>query len=190
MFALKELKNTRIFSKVQKLAVLGRIKLEDSTAIITRYRRFSSTLQKKTDLLLDKWAIARKELEPIITNARRKGNLGIALTQIDGVPAELKAFSQISNITDTGADLGYVLQKSDRIFQTQLVNGFDRAVDTEAKLLEKIASKLGSNTTARGAIQLFTERAPCASCQSVINQFRERFPNIDLQVIDSSLYSH
>lgn len=41
-------------------------------------------------------------------------------------------------------------------------------VDSEFKILNDIASKLGNDTNASGTIKLFTERTPCASCDNVI----------------------
>ncbi len=46
---------------------------------------------------------------------------------------------------------------------------------TESKILEEVASKLGDNRNATGAIHLFTERPPCESCKGVL---RNSVPNI------------
>lgn len=40
---------------------------------------------------------------------------------------------------------------------------------------------------ASGKIILYTELAPCPSCQSVIEQFKQMYPNIDIEVIYSIL---
>lgn len=61
--------------------------------------------------------------------------------------------------------------------------GHDRRFDTEVKLLEAIASRCAPEST--GLVDLVTERSPCPSCASVIQQFRERFPGIQLVVADS-----
>jgi hypothetical protein len=53
-------------------------------------------------------------------------------------------------------------------------------MDSEVKILEEIARGLPRD--ARGGINLFTERFPCPSCRSVIDQFRNMFPNITLTV--------
>ena len=128
------------------------------------------------------------------------GNAGAAVTEIDGVTSEVKSFSKINNTTsDTSKlnhDYSYKFDDTNRIFDTQkvdtdnVVNGpraFDRAVDTEAKILEDIAHQLGYNTKAvdssvTGKVYLITERAPCASCADVISQFNEMFPNIEVIV--------
>ena len=87
-------------------------------------------------------------------------------------------------VTDVGAEQGFTILKSQRIFNTLELDGYDRAVDTEAKILEEIASKLGNTPNATGTIQLLTENPPCTSCQSVFQQFRQRYPNIQLKVLD------
>lgn len=79
-------------------------------------------------------------------------------------------------------------------FKTAEVNGNNvingegawlRDVDTEYKILSDIQSKLGDNPSASGTIKLYTELEPCPSCQSVIEQFKEMYPNIDIEVIYS-----
>jgi filamentous hemagglutinin len=57
-----------------------------------------------------------------------------------------------------------------------------RDVDTEFKILETVTQRLGNNTTASGQINLFTEKLVCPSCSDVVNQFRQRYPNIQLNV--------
>ena len=49
-------------------------------------------------------------------------------------------------------------------------------------ILEDIASKIGNNRNVSGTIDLFTERAACASCSDVIMEFRRMFPDIKLNV--------
>lgn len=185
--AISEFKNTKIFSKIQTLIAKGRISGEDAAQVLSRYGNFSSQMKKKIDTLLDRATAARNQVEPLYATTKNSGNVGVALTQIQGVPAELKAYSKITTASDVGSDLGYILKKSNPQF-TPLETW--RLTDTESKILEEVASKLGNNTSATGAIQLFTERAPCASCKSVIAQFRQRYPNINLTVFDANLNSY
>jgi filamentous hemagglutinin len=51
-----------------------------------------------------------------------------------------------------------------------------RDVDSEAKVLNNVAAQLGDNPSAKGTINLLTERAPCASCSNVIQQFSGEVP--------------
>jgi filamentous hemagglutinin len=57
-----------------------------------------------------------------------------------------------------------------------------RDMDTEFKILEDVAQKLGSNTAAKGQINLISEKMVCPSCTGVITQFREMYPNVQLNV--------
>ncbi|WP_434672565.1 DUF637 domain-containing protein [Pseudomonas sp. R1-15] len=57
-----------------------------------------------------------------------------------------------------------------------------RDADTEFKILETVAQRLGQNTSATGRINLLSEKAVCPSCTGVILQFRELYPNIQLNV--------
>ncbi len=48
--------------------------------------------------------------------------------------------------------------------------------------MEDIVHQLGYTEFKAGTIYLITERPPCPSCESVIKQFREMFPDIKLIV--------
>ncbi|MCM4079926.1 polymorphic toxin-type HINT domain-containing protein [Paractinoplanes hotanensis] len=52
--------------------------------------------------------------------------------------------------------------------------------DSEAQILEHYASFLPAD--ARGTIKLYTEAAPCPSCSSVIQQFKNKYPHIKLDI--------
>jgi hypothetical protein len=124
---------------------------------------------------------------------KREGNFGIAQIDIEGLPTELKAHSKINFSTDKGADGGFVLLKPEsewtftpkRVTPEGIVSesGYLRHADTEFKLLDDIASRLGpSNPQARGTVNLFTERLTCQSCGDVVLDFRNRYPNVQLNV--------
>ncbi|WP_183035467.1 deaminase domain-containing protein [Cupriavidus sp. UME77] len=49
-------------------------------------------------------------------------------------------------------------------------------------MLETIAQRLGGGRNVVGSINLFSEKAVCPSCTSVIVQFRSMFPNIQLNI--------
>ena len=57
-----------------------------------------------------------------------------------------------------------------------------RVTDSESQILEYYRQQLQNNPVAEGTIRLFTERHPCPTCVGVINQFVEKFPNIQLYV--------
>ncbi|UMR30295.1 hemagglutinin repeat-containing protein [Massilia sp. MB5] len=57
-----------------------------------------------------------------------------------------------------------------------------RDSDTEFKILETLAQRLGNNFSAKGQVNLYTEKAVCPSCTDVIGQFRQRYPGIQLNI--------
>ncbi|MFC7441172.1 deaminase domain-containing protein [Laceyella putida] len=79
--------------------------------------------------------------------------------------------------------------------------GHYRGLDSEVKIVEYLASKLGGNRNAKGQVVIFTEKRACASCQGqgrkliteegedvyngVIDQFSEMYPNIEVVVYDA-----
>lgn len=59
---------------------------------------------------------------------------------------------------------------------------FDRFHDTEAKILEDIASQI-TDLKISGTIDLFTELSACQSCTNNIFEYKRRFPNIKLNIL-------
>ena len=127
------------------------------------------------------------------------GNAGAAVTDIEGVTPEIKAYSKTNNSINSpniNHDYSYNLGSNNRIFETidvnspNIVNGpnaFNRCIDTESKILEDIAHQLGYNTfsvdkSIVGNVYLITERTPCPSCERVIAQFKEMFPNVSVEI--------
>lgn len=89
-------------------------------------------------------------------------------------------------------DISVEPSKEEKIFETLKVNennivdgigAWDRSCDTEFKILNDIARKLGDNVSASGKIKLYTDLDCCPSCRSVIQQFRKKYPNIDIEII-------
>ena len=122
---------------------------------------------------------------------KNKGNMAIADVNITGIRKEFIAHSKINNPMDKGADRGiFSMLKSekDRIFKTyepasSTLEGkkFDRYHDTEAKILENIASQI-KDPNISGSINLYTEFNACQSCTNIIFEFRRMFPNIQLNI--------
>jgi hypothetical protein len=66
-----------------------------------------------------------------------------------------------------------------------------RNTDSEYKMLNKLASDLGAVKGGRypnitGEIKIVSENPYCASCQGIIQQFNQMFPNIKLILIDGA----
>ena len=64
---------------------------------------------------------------------------------------------------------------------------YPRFHDTEAKILEDIASQI-KDPHISGKINLYTEKLACQSCTNIIFEFRRLFPNIELNIFTSGRY--
>lgn len=158
-------------------------------------------LPERQDRLLD-----QRDLDTAIENLRRLPSerhteIAIQPSALPGGPelvvkhAGDKPWRGVASLDNTGAPTplqqgnGFV-PRVDGVFETQsipigndLTRSVDRVIDSEAKLLGNVAQRLGENRQATGVINLYSERQACASCESVIQQFRERYPNIVLHFV-------
>ncbi|NJP03616.1 hypothetical protein HBH25_22610, partial [Pseudomonas sp. hsmgli-8] len=138
----------------------------------------------------------RERLTKAIDEIRRelpeKGNAAFAEINIDSFSPEtvvMKAFSgyneRISEfLPKPDGDLNSWLLKP-KVATSKYVDtpeGYLRDMDTEFKVLENLAQKLKGNSAATGSINLISEKAVCPSCTSVIQQFRDMYPRIKLNV--------
>ncbi|MBJ7310540.1 hypothetical protein H7U20_10065, partial [Rugamonas sp. CCM 8940] len=125
------------------------------------------------------------------SSARNGGNMGLAQIEISGLPSRMAASSKIETPTANQFSNGFVGRVPETFpsFSVPISTGdvlVDRAIDSEAKILNNIAIQLGDNFSIRGKINLLTERPPCPSCSSVIDLFRVRYPNITLNIFDNN----
>jgi len=78
-------------------------------------------------------------------------------------------------------------------FEPSVDSRTGRLMDTDAeyKVLSEIAKILKNNYNASisGFLYLYTELQPCESCISILQQFREKFLNIDIEVFWDYPYS-
>ena len=153
---------------------------------------------RKIDPVADAATIARiNEIRSLLNNS---GNLGLADINIAGY--SVTEYCSLSNkhiISDLLAErvpslVGkpapanrvlkpYYVNKNNRITVSTDVTSYLRDVDSEFKILNKIASDLGNNKNISGKILLYTDRPPCASCSKVITEFEDKYPYIDVTVI-------
>lgn len=84
-------------------------------------------------------------------------------------------------VSGQAARAGTVGVPTTRLFKTFEVGGFNRAFDSEVKILERIGQGI-NNPSSKGTVNLFSERPVCASCGNVVNQFKQRFPNVQVKV--------
>lgn len=66
-----------------------------------------------------------------------------------------------------------------RQFHTEAYAKFD----SEVKILETLATRYQKTPMVKGNISLISERAYCPSCQNVIKQFQQKFPNINIRYV-------
>lgn len=116
----------------------------------------------------------------LVGAARNEGNVAAASINIDGLPSKIVASSRVDVATN-----GLIGEGSGN-FQATAIGGINRAQDSEYKILDFIADKLGGNTSARGIVMIVTERPACESCLNVASQFIKKYPNIQLNIFDNS----
>jgi len=124
-------------------------------------------------------------------SAKTSGNMGVAQIDIPGIQPTMAASSRIGVTTADQQALGFVGEVSET-FPSMVVPTasnppvmLNRAIDSEAKILNNIAAQLGDNASVNGTINLLTERPPCASCSNVIDLFKAKYPNITVNVFDN-----
>lgn len=141
----------------------------------------------------------KEQMQSILTRKQKRGgNFAVAEVDVDGFTGTVKSVRKFSNLAEIGMggklspenirklvnSENIALLKPDniRVFKTIEYLGIPRQLDTEAKILEEIASKLGTKFDATGTINLYTKLPPCPSCKSVISQFMDRYPNIKINL--------
>lgn len=69
------------------------------------------------------------------------------------------------------------------VFKTIEINNVDRFVDSEAKLYEYVAKLVDDGK--KHDIYILSELASCDSCIGVMNQFIERYPNVNVYMVST-----
>jgi len=140
--------------------------------------------------IIDKVAEARGQLSK---KYKEQGNFAYAKVEISGIDkTDFYAHSGIHDASKKipGTDK-FSFKTDNPIFQaTEAPNkagqSFLRDVDTEYKILNDLADKIGTNYEVKGSIRLFTEKDTCDSCNLIIKQFDEKYPNITIEVIHNN----
>ena len=115
---------------------------------------------------------------------KNEGNMAIADVKISGLKSEYVAHSKINSALDTGADVAnfsFLKSENERIFTTYVEVNYPRYHDTEAKILEDIASQI-KDINVSGTVRMYSELPCCQSCSNIILEFKRKFPNIELKV--------
>lgn len=151
---------------------------------------------------MDSHIISRvKDLRGSLTSIfKTSGNFGYAETSIIGLSRkEFFAHSSIDSKSFKGELSTRVpdisLEPTNPVFDAldvnneNIINGanaYSRFYDSEYKIMNDIANRLGDNTSVSRTIKLFTDREPCPSCSRVVNQFMEKYKYIKIEVVHNS----
>lgn len=130
----------------------------------------------------------KKARELLTGKYATKGNMAYAEVHIDGIEKnDFYGHSKIYDVSKVPGAEDFSPQPSNPIFKaTDELNSqgvaFPRDVDSEYKIINHIANRLGDNYSASGTIRLFTERDTCNSCNRIIKEFKEKYSNITIEV--------
>ncbi|AFC33316.1 Rhs core protein [Paenibacillus mucilaginosus 3016] len=127
---------------------------------------------------------------------QKTGNFGLAEVKIEGLRTEFKSHSRVNELKDAGNAEGYSVLKPDpkdwnftpqEVNTKDIINGegaYSRKWDTEFKIIEDITDQLKAlkPEQRKGSIDIYTDREPCASCGPILEQFKARFPDIQVNV--------
>lgn len=137
--------------------------------------------------IIDKVSEARGGLS---NRYKENGNFAYAEVNIKGV--EKTDFYAHSGIHDANKKIPgseeFSFKPDEPIFKAteapdKAGNTYLRDGDTEYKILNDLANRLGDNPNATGKIKLFTEKDTCGSCNKIIQQFDKKYPNITIEVV-------
>ncbi|VDO08772.1 unnamed protein product, partial [Brugia timori] len=129
---------------------------------------YSAIQAERESIALIQQAANARALLPLDIQGR--GNMGVANIEIPGVQPKMTAFSRIDDPTPSQRAAGFVGEVPETFASSTVPTDstrpflLNRSIDSEAKILNNIAVQLGENTSAKGVVNLFTERAPCLSC--------------------------
>ncbi|QPA61087.1 hypothetical protein J1907_15030 [Lysinibacillus sphaericus] len=140
--------------------------------------------------IIDKVAEARGQLS---NKYKEKGNFAYAEVNISGI--DKKDFYAHSGIHDASKKIPgaeeFSFKTENPIFKATEAPDrkgdiYLRDGDTEYKILNDLAERIGTNSKTNGTIKLFTEKDTCDSCNLIIQQFSKKYPDITIEVIHNS----
>lgn len=119
------------------------------------------------------------------TGKPQSGNLGYLEDNIQGVTLDKNKMWESVSLPDARKEIHIF----DAIEATGSSGTWLRITDSEYRMLNDLAQKLGgvkgkSFPEITGTLKIVSENPYCTSCQGVIQQFSEMFPNIEIKLID------
>lgn len=152
-------------------------KLKHAYRIANQYEHNSGNMDPMKIVELHDEAVRNKSL--LTGNARKQGNIGIM--DLDG---ELYyASSKIGDKSSAwynnfkGDKTRLVVSPEKETFEWKTIN-HPRNVDSEFKLFEFAAQIVKDGKPHK--LELLSEKAMCKSCRGVMEQFKRRYPNVDV----------
>ncbi|MEU1388093.1 MULTISPECIES: deaminase domain-containing protein [unclassified Nonomuraea] len=103
-------------------------------------------------------------------------NIAVARLTVNGETTELIAVSGFPRA-------GTVGDAVNPVFNPTFARGFLRNADSEYRLLEAAAARIGANRAAQGELVLYSDFAYCGSCLGVVKQFQARYPGIIVRLV-------
>ncbi|WP_212633174.1 deaminase domain-containing protein [Pseudomonas panipatensis] len=166
---------------------VGSAQVEKAYAYWSKVKAEGGVFGKGTAAVIDSAPLAQRVMDVragLPSYLRRSGNVAVAEIDIQGLPKQMAAHSQVSE-----AGKGLIGSGSGNFTAQTVPNKAGdmvyRGIDTEYKILDNIADKLGSNTSARETVNILTEKPACASCLNVAEQFKAKYPNITVNIFDN-----
>jgi hypothetical protein len=151
---------------------------------------FANIFKANADEILE--ATNKIKNHRIAQNAGTSGNYGYLEGKVGNINKNgemIRSGAPDDNVTEVFEALHV---NSQQVIQPGEVNGaWLRNTDSEYKMLNRLANELnavkdGKYPNVTGELKIVSERAYCPSCQGVIQQFNEMFPNVKLILVDGA----
>ncbi|HFJ9515278.1 hypothetical protein I6G54_10825 [Bacillus tropicus] len=161
--------------------------------------KMKERVRKNTWIKVKKGIISKREFQEELPFFNSGNDAVLQYTPLGDKIAKKKLFYANSSVSDFKNPFAYLRKyalmplEKDQNFnwihtnrKREIHTGTPRNVDTEFKLLEKLAKYVDSGDV--GTIDLYTYYEPCLSCDYVIIQFTKKYPNIKVNVYFSEEY--
>ena len=163
-------------------------KLKKEFKIVNQYEVVSGKVSPSDILRLDEKL--RQDKMHFNSRFRSQGNIAIAEYGGDNYIAHSKVKNKLSKgyLNYTGKSK-FAFESEKRVFKTKVLpdgTGWDRKVDSEAKLFEHINS-VYSGKEAKPTLNMVSNYPMCESCLSVMEQFKVLHPDIQVNIVQKKV---
>ncbi len=158
--------------------------LKNNYRVVNQYEVISGQLKPSDIVRLDK----RFESEKLNFSSRLKNQGNIAIAEFNGTDyiAHSKVRNELSrDYSGYKGKSQFVFESPDRVFKTKVLpstGGWDRKVDGEAKIFEYINS-ICQTEKKPNVLNMMTKYPMCESCLDVMSQFKNKNPEIKVNII-------